>query len=192
MTERRFEIKHKGPEVINAPLPKEHQSKLHYFTLEVDGKPSVIGWLKEGGENFGYYWPSTAVSPRDFFLSTQKLVESLKQTVVDPPEESNYKLTYTFDAEEWPDLEIEDLSDVAALQDERLLLARLDTKYGSFSQERHDKDSNEFIGALLTHIYQPDKLAQFVVDNCSDNPPIELVKELIEKVQNTRLSQEAA
>lgn len=194
MIERRYEIKHKGPEIINAPLPKEHQSELHHFTLEIDGRPSVIGWLAEGETYFGFYWPRTSVSPSEFFASVQALGSALEKNGYEPhpQKQSPSKLTYTLNAENWPEVKTEDLSEVDALKDERLLLARFDTRFGGFSQERDSKESDVFIAAFLTHVYQPDELAQFIVDNCADNPPIELVKELLEKVQSTRLSQEAA
>jgi len=189
MSERRptWRIVPSEPQPINKPLPKEHQSTLLSWTLEVDGSPAVVAWLNHPKDFFGAYWMRLSTSPNVYFSRAQDLIDRLRHSPeVRPNQRTSIKLEYMVEDDQAPrEREIDSFSPVEELDSETLMGANLYTPFGDFGVE---KNNGELLGAFTTHLDQYEALGQLIIDNSKDNPPIEEVQELLATMQKMRVA----
>lgn len=174
-------------EIINAPLPKEHQSTLLRYTLTIDGKPAVFAWFKRPNDYFGVYWINPANSPNEFLSKVQELTARLRGLpgVIPHEQRTSTTLEYMLRGEEVRQIDIEEFSPIEDLDNQgKINFARLSTPFGDFAVEEH---GGKLWPAFITHVTRYDELTQFIVDNSADGLPLEGVKELLDTIQNVRI-----
>ncbi|OGD86163.1 hypothetical protein A2Z23_02045 [Candidatus Curtissbacteria bacterium RBG_16_39_7] len=191
--EKPYQIVKKESALINALLPKEHQSTLVTYSLEIGGIPTVFAWTDSSNDQFGAYWHNPNCHPNAYFYMAQKLVDNLKELSEVRPSypEKSLILKYIPGDGQHMRMIISKFTPFPELGEKNLESAKLTTPYGVFEVTKTGE--NQFLTQVfMTHLTQDDQFSQFIVDNCKDKPSLEGVRQLLNKIQELRAQNIAA